>query len=613
MSKHSFATKLATLLITIISITLAVSFVGPSKAYAVDPVSVPTQDWITQIETTISAIADPISAASTLASKINEYIFQPIAFIKSGALLKTLTAGVIKFVTGTANGTGVPQFVANTQKSLQQLSDMKAHAYLSQMGLTGSPFASSIASALGLNYSYNSSLGGFWAANMNTLRAGSAGIPASANIPAYLAGNWSQGGVAAWFALTTMPQDNPYMLYQRSQAQMANVIGPGAGGATGARLSELSWGKGMMSWCGTSNEATAAANASVTSAYQACMAQCDAQAGGYTSACADHCTEAFSQNGGSVGGARGINPGDACTKDDGTPGTIKTPGSVISDSLTKVMGVGPDKLVQMGNIGTKLGGILGSIANIMGTINLAKDILSGPSNGGLLGANNSSAFRAPNSNDPNDPTNIVLDVIATSTAVMASTTSMSERLRMYTTAWDAIFTAANTASTSVKSLVTVCTTNAADAAAQIIALTPQVPTDPTAQDQINQLTAFITAANAQKAEAQSVLITGPIASVLAQVTSVASITAAATAMLNKQNPTPDDIIKMNTMSPTSSEAATAQGNATVSGRATATPPGSLVVASSSSVPLIDQMNLIGTNATALKTSVCTFSPRPVTM
>jgi hypothetical protein len=606
-------------LTTIFAIFLTFTVVAPCAFFVAPPVAyaqlgVPTDDFITQIKSTITAIETTLIDYSTAATWMNQNILQPIAFIKSGALLKTLTAGVIKFVTGTANGTGVPQFVANTQKSLQQLSDMKAHAYLSQMGLTGSPFASSIAAALGLNYSYGTSLGGFWAANMNTLRAGSAGISNTANIPAYLAGSWLQGGVAAWLALTTVPQNNPYMLYQRSQAQMAKLIGPGAGGATGARLSELSWGKGMMSWCGTSNEATAAANASVTSAYQACMAECSNTAtnpGGYTSACANHCTDAFSQNGGTIA-ASGVNPGDACTQSDGTAGTIKTPGSVISDSLTKVLGVGPDKLVQMGNIGTQLSGILGSIANIMGTINLAKDILSGPSNGGLLGADNSPALSAPNPNNPNDPTNAGLGVIATSTVGMASTTGMSARLPLYKTSWSTISTAAITASTNVNTLISTCTTASTTAAAQITVLTPLITSDPTAQDQINQLNAFIGATAVQISAARAAL-TQEIAPVFTLVTNAASIATAATAMLQKPNPTSDDILILNSMSPTASEAATAQGNATASGRATATPPGSLMVASSSSVPLIDQMNLIGTNAAALKTCVYTYIPPPVTM
>ena len=53
--------------------------------------------------------------------------------------------------------------------------------------------------------------------------------------------------------------------------------------------------------------------------------------------------------------------------------------------------------------------------------------------------------------------------------------------------------------------------------------------------------------------------------------------------------------------PTTADVVNAQSAATVTGRATASPDGSLTVSGGT---LIDQMNLISTNAEALKTSVC---------
>jgi hypothetical protein len=397
MSKTPFFSFVALLLVVFIAIP-SIFLVVPQRVNA----QVPTLETnpaivgptpVTGAETTLTAVQTILgnvykytSMVADVANWINTNILQPLAFVMSGNLMKMLTASVVKFVVGTANGTGAPQFVANTQKSLQQLSDMKAGAYISQMGITGSPFASSIAVALGLNYSYSTSLGGYWQANMNTLRAGSRGISNSANIPAYLAGNWLQGGVAAWLALTTVPSNNPYMLYQNSQAKLSSLIGPGTGGATGARLSELSWGQGMMSWCGTSDAATYKQNAAST-ALQACRDQCDNQPGGYTAACSNHCDAAYSQNGGNIASG-GINPGDPCTKTDGSglAGTIQTPGSTIKATLDKVLGGQQDKLVQMGNISGQITGILGNIGSIVNTINLASNILGGGSTGGLYNA-----------------------------------------------------------------------------------------------------------------------------------------------------------------------------------------------------------------------------------
>src|SRR3989344_8405212 len=109
-----------------------------------------------------------------------------------------ITAGVIAFVIGKANGTGVPQFVVDVQRSLQTVGDSRALAFFDQYGRnSNSPFAASITSSLRNSYLQKTSLAGFWAANMNTLAR------FSPDVNAYLAGNWSQGGVAAWFALTT--------------------------------------------------------------------------------------------------------------------------------------------------------------------------------------------------------------------------------------------------------------------------------------------------------------------------------------------------------------------------------------------------------------------------
>ena len=63
-------------------------------------------------------------------------------------------------------------------------------------------------------------------------------------VNAYLNGNWSQGGVGAWFALTTQIQNNPYTKYQSSQSQLSTIVGEG-GGAIPARLAELDIWSGL--------------------------------------------------------------------------------------------------------------------------------------------------------------------------------------------------------------------------------------------------------------------------------------------------------------------------------------------------------------------------------
>lgn len=605
MSTPSFIRTTA-IFFAVVFLVPSAFFGAPQKAHAQwTDIPAGIQRAFTTVKETLTEMHTFTSKLSNIANDVNTFILQPLAFVLSGNLMKALTASVVKFVVGTANGTGAPQFVASVQNSMRQLSDIKATAYLSQMRLTGSPFASSIASALGTNYSMGSSLAGYWVANKCTLRG------SSPNITAYLNGNWSQGGVAAWFALTTQVQNNPYTLYQNSRAQLANVIGPGVGGATGARLSELSWGQGMMSWCGTSDAATYTQNAA-SSAYQACIAQCsntEANPGGYTAACADHCGDAFTQNKGIVAGG-GINPGDPCTDtESGASGTIQTPGSVIKATLDKVLGAQQDKLVQMGNISSQITGILGNIASIINTVNFARDILGGGSSGGLLNAGQSSGalstFGVPTQDSSGNFTSGYASVTNSSISQSAAGTpsfnafnnDMTTRVNMYKTSWVTISTAATTAKNSVTSLKNTCTESAATATTMLAGAN---------YDYKTILQAFITSSTAQATAAQTSL-TATITPVLTQAIDASTIAATTLEMIAKvegelasgSSSYNTDLQALLSMPPTSEDISNAQKNAQSSNPnvATSTPPGSLNVDPYPSI--VDQMNLIDTNAKVL--------------
>ncbi|HET9641625.1 MAG TPA: hypothetical protein VFP46_02120, partial [Candidatus Paceibacterota bacterium] len=375
--------RLVVLLLGLALIAPVSLFVVPESAHAIPvEVSVDPFEVADTIQNTITAVATPVSAAANLAKQISDYVLQPIAFIKSGMLLKTLTAGVVSFVTGATNGTGAPQFVQNLQGNLQRVGDTQALAFFAQFASnSNSPFSSSIVSALRMNYLQQTSAAGFWAANRSTLSR------YSPNVNSFLAGNWSQGGVGAWLALTTQPQNNPYLMYQMSQGQLGTMVA----GAVNARQSQLAWGQGFLSWCGPAAEVEGPPAG-------ACTPQSNDGDGCTTDAGVPGTCSISPENPQNVQCVPkvGVNPGDSCYQSDGTPGQIRTPGSVIAASLNKALGGGQDKLVQMGNIGTQLGKILSDIATIMGTINLANDILSGPSFDGLAGASRSPAFSSTN-------------------------------------------------------------------------------------------------------------------------------------------------------------------------------------------------------------------------
>jgi len=574
-------------------------------------VAVPTQgvglnDFISTVKGILTQVNTFTTAAATYASYINTYILQPIAFVMSGQLMKALTASVMKYVIGKANGTGVPQFTVDIQKSLRSISDFQKNAYLRQVSLTNSPFATSIAQALDIDYNQSTSLAGFWAQNQCTLGQN---IPTYQ--PGYLAGNWSEGGTAAWFQLTTQTQNNPYILYQSSAAQLSKMTSSGITGGPSARVQELSWGQGFMSWCGTSDSATQTQNAA-SSGYQACIAQCNNV--GYTDTCANSCGANFATDGGIIAGG-GINPGDPCTNlDTGAAGTIQTPGSTIKATLDKVLGSQQDRLVQMGNISTQVNSILGNIGTVLNTINLAANILGGgdTGSGGLLGAGQPSGaltkFNAPNSTASSSLTTgygtsvSQINGAAAASAVTAATqqststnltpadlgltggtanggstpADMNTRIQQYKVAWGTISSAATTASSSLQTMIYTCHTN----------LNGSSPYETSAQ-------------NALSTE---------VAPVFTQVANSTAITDAAMiqlyAVLNEPKTSSTyttDLQKLNSMPPTASDVATAQYNATSYGAAVATPKGSLTVSGSS---IVDQMNLLSANASGIQNTAC---------
>lgn len=535
----------------------------------------------TSIQEGLQTALQTTGTAAQVAQQVNTYVLQPLAFVLSGNLMKTLTAGVISFVIGKANGTGVPQFVTDVQKSMQTVGDSQALAFLNQMGRnSNSPFASAIGSSLRNNYLSKTSLEGFWRANMNTLWR------TSPNVNGFLAGRWSQGGAAAWFALTTQVQNNPYTLYQSSQGTLASRVGPGAGGATGARASDIAAGGGFMSWCG---EQDTSANSTYAAIYNAAQtanaaygAAVDSNASAQTIADAKAVADSANANltafinanpGATKSGSAGVNPGDPCTDSDGNPGTIKTPGSTIKATLDKVLGGNQDQIVRMGNVGPQINQILGNIATVLQTVQFASQILGGPGSGGLFGVN---APSSSNSNSrliqyQNTPGNMGVTSIGISAGAgntPGADIAMSSRITQYTTSWNTISAAANTASASVTTLVSTCAAQSAAAQAAIFNYIAPV--------QVQATTASATAATATNFVRR---VQGEIGT--PQYTA--------------------DSQALSTMSPTTQDVANAQQDAATLGGATANPVGSLIVSGGS---VVDRMNLLNTNAIALK-AACT--------
>ena len=158
-------------LATVLAATLlfpSVFLIAPQTARAM--FGVPTMESgialaktvFTSIQAGLQTVLQTTGTAAQVAQQVNTYVLQPLAFVLSGNLIRSLTAGVIAFVIGKANGTGVPQFIVDVRKSMQTVGDGQALAFFNQLGRnTSSPFAASVGSSLRNDYLSKTSLEGF--------------------------------------------------------------------------------------------------------------------------------------------------------------------------------------------------------------------------------------------------------------------------------------------------------------------------------------------------------------------------------------------------------------------------------------------------------------------
>ncbi|MBI2409841.1 hypothetical protein HYV30_02240 [Candidatus Kaiserbacteria bacterium] len=372
---------------------------------------------LTAINTGISKAADLANKASLELLVADKYIIKPLAYILSGNVLQAMTASVVAFVAGQTNGTGAPQFVQNVNEHMQKVGDKQALVFFAQLSRADSPFAGAVASSLRTNYLQQTSAAGFFAANQDTLSR------TSPDINAFLAGDWSKGGVRTWFALTTQPQNNPYLLYNASQSQLSTLIAS----AQTASAKMLDWGQGMLSWCGdlASNQVTDDFGLDAGVAYDT----------------------------------------PNCTKSDGSPGTIKTPGSSISAALNKAMSANQDKLAAAGEAGSEINSILGNVASAMQSLNISAQLIGGYGNSlGLAGAAQSSGGRPSALGQLSAPGYAGVtasDVFENASTLPTSGSDMSERIARYQAAWNAITAAANSASANAETFARYCPAQAA--------------------------------------------------------------------------------------------------------------------------------------------------------
>ncbi len=385
-------TFLAILLLLVFMPVLLVSIPRPAHAIVVfDPSNF--------VKNTITAAMSGIIQSATNSLSVKEYVLDPIAWALSQRMIQSVTGSVVNFVNGQGNGAGAPQFVQNLPAYLQNVGDNQAFAFFSQFASnSNSPFAGAIVSSLRTNYLRQTSVAGFFAANQCTL------AQYSPNPNAFLAGDWSQGGAGAWFALTTQDQNNPYTLYQNANREAGSLVT----NAQAAQQAQLNWGQGFQSWCGSGTPAASSGVAPVQ-----------------------------------------------CLNSDGTHGTIQTPGAVIVANLNHSIAAGLDKLVAADEISE----VVGQLA-----ANLVSNALGGAS-GGLFGLSQggSSSYVSQYQGAATAGTNG--QAPGAGAAAVAQTALNS--VAAYDAVWNAIIGAADTASTSMNNVIQTCPAEASAAQAAI--------------------------------------------------------------------------------------------------------------------------------------------------
>lgn len=570
MSRNPFAGALAMLLIITLMAPVAF-FITPQRTHAAGILGAASciggllGIGSTALTSTVTALAGvpvtnllmqtntSVSASSNATDCITTSIIMPLARALARMILQQITASTINWING-GNGTGQPSFVLNLGVHLQSVGNAVAIPFINQITSGfNSPFGPAIASSLMKSYSQQTSMAGFFAANQSTLAR------YSPNPTAFVAGNWSQGGIAEWFALTTQDNNNPYMLDLAAKSQLGSQVNQ----AQTNRRQDLMQSGGFLSWCGP--------------------------------------VDTTSSSG------AGVSPGVSCMNKDNTPGKVQTPGSIILGYTQKTLGSGIDQLVNAQDLDAALGAIVTT---------LIRNILGGT---GLFGASQPSSSGAAITTQLQ---NYAADNASASASATSIAQSKASQVTLYTDAWNTVATAANTASTTVADLATFCAV-AADTAANalinagngtegavFITATPAILA--------STHSTFIDASRAQAVAAQTAITTevapvlklalaapGSVAATQAFVLKVEAealgLTSLTTADTGAAGALTADTQTLSAMSPSATDVATAQENAQTFGGAKATPKGSLTVSGSS---LVDQMNLINTNAAELKTTVC---------
>lgn len=328
---HKAGARTLAALLAVALLAPSLFFVAPSKAQAVvftDPVNL--------VQNTLQAV---------ISGEINvkEFVLDPLAHAAARMAIQSIIRSTINWANSGFEGS--PAYVTNLRQDLRRLADREADRFLGQLAASGaidSPFRDQVVSGIRGSYRRATANNAFFEQRRYTLDE------FATNDEAFINGDLSQGGLSAWVEAWRNDQNNVFGAFRSANQELQRRVSE----ATGDRVTQLSWSRGVFSWCSEPEGAEAP-------------------------------VEGTELTQGPAGGSA------ECQ--------VQTPGSWIHDRIERSLGADIDSLISADEINEVVGALLNGLANkIIGGSGFAG--LSQPSQGG--GPSAVDAAAGTQANDP---------------------------------------------------------------------------------------------------------------------------------------------------------------------------------------------------------------------
>jgi hypothetical protein len=221
-------------------------FMTPVKAHAQWSVL----DIPGDISEVLTDLSGAITSTATLGEEIQDSTLNTIATAIAKQLLIQITSSVVTWVNSGFNGN--PAFVQNPQAFFQNVGDQATGAFISSNSALSSlcsPFSLQIRLALAQQQQKNDGVStgqgtNQYSCTLSTVIQNGENAAKNSSINGFTGGDFSQGGWAAFAALTTQPQNNPNGAYLMAEDDLQQKISA----QQTEKQNQLNQGNGFLSW-----------------------------------------------------------------------------------------------------------------------------------------------------------------------------------------------------------------------------------------------------------------------------------------------------------------------------------------------------------------------------